>query len=202
MARLAGQIDLSKNEAILDAALEVLSQRGLSASMEEIARRACVSKQTIYNHYGSKAELVRAIAARRVHEMTAAFETPEGIENPAEALASFARVLLTALHNQSGYSIYRMAVLNAPEMPDIARAMYEAGPRGSRRKLADYLAVETRAGRLACPDAMEAAEFFAGMVIGSTQTASLLGIDVSLDEAKVERLATEATARFLKAYAP
>jgi TetR/AcrR family transcriptional repressor of mexJK operon len=202
MARMAGQVDLSKREAILDAALYVLGQRGLSASMEEIARRACVSKQTIYNHYGSKAELVRAIAEQRVHEMTAPLETPEGIENPAEALAGFARILLAAVTNQSGYSIYRMAILNAHEMPDIAQAMYEAGPKTSRARLADYLAVETRTGRLACPNPQEAAEFFAGMVIGSFQSASLLGVDVQLDAVRVERIATEATARFLRAYAP
>ena len=76
MARVAGQIDLSKNEAILDAAIDVLGERGITAPMEAIARRACVSKQTIYNHYGSKAELVRTMAERRVHEMTAPFDMP------------------------------------------------------------------------------------------------------------------------------
>src|SRR6185503_1171575 len=76
MPRLAGQIDVAKNEAILDAALEVLAERGAAASMEEIARRAGVSKQTIYNHYGSKADLVRAMCARRVSEMTAPLEAP------------------------------------------------------------------------------------------------------------------------------
>src|SRR5436190_3757319 len=201
MARLAGQIDLSKNEAILDAALFVLGERGLNASMDEIARRAGVSKQTVYNHYGSKAELVRAIAERRVHGMTAPLETPEGLENPAEALRNFARVLLRSVSNTSTYNIYRLAVVNAPTMPDVAAAMFEAGPRASRRKLADFFAKETRAGRLACPVPMEAAEFFAGMVIGTLQTATLLGVDLGYDEARIERIAGEATARFLKAYA-
>jgi TetR/AcrR family transcriptional regulator, mexJK operon transcriptional repressor len=202
MPRVAGQIDLSKNEAILDAAVEVLAERGLSASMEEIARRACVSKQTIYNHYGSKAELVRALAERRVHEMTAPLEAPDGLENPAEALAGFARVLLGAVLNPGGSSIYRMAILNAHVMPDVARAMYEAGPRASRRALAAFLKAETRAGRLSCPDPLEAAEFFAGMVIGSYQSALLLGVPAQLDPPRIERISHEAAARFLKAYAP
>ena len=42
MPRIVGQIDISKNEAILDAALAVLAERGVSVSMEEIARRAGV----------------------------------------------------------------------------------------------------------------------------------------------------------------
>ena len=69
MPRAVGQIDLAKTEAILDAAAEVFGERGTAASMEEIARRACVSKQTIYNHFGSKPELIRALVDRRVEEM-------------------------------------------------------------------------------------------------------------------------------------
>ncbi|HEY9219927.1 MAG TPA: helix-turn-helix domain-containing protein, partial [Phenylobacterium sp.] len=88
MPRVAGQIDLAKNEAILDAASEVLSLRGFTASMDEIARLAGVSKQTIYNHYGGKAELVRALAERRVHEVTAPLNAPEAAEHPEAALAA------------------------------------------------------------------------------------------------------------------
>jgi TetR/AcrR family transcriptional repressor of mexJK operon len=201
MARVAGQIDLSKNEAILDAAIDVLGERGITAPMEAIARRACVSKQTIYNHYGSKAELVRALALRRVHEMTAPLETPEGLHDPAQGLAGFARVLLRAVMSPGGLNIYRMAMVSAFDMPDVARAMFEAGPKESRLKLARYLALETEAGRLDCPDPLQAAEFFAGMVINSQQSAALLGVPVSLTEAKIDAIAREAAARFLKAYA-
>jgi AcrR family transcriptional regulator len=201
MARVTGQIDLSKNEAILDAALHVLAERGMSAPMEEIARRACVSKQTIYNHYGSKAELVRAMATRRVHEMTAPLETPEGLDDPAQALAGFARVLLSVVFRPGGLNLYRMAMISAFDMPDVARAMFEAGPRASRARLAEYLALETKAGRLNCPDPLQAAEFFAGMVIGSHQSAMLLGVPVPVDEAQIDRVAGEAALRFLRAYA-
>lgn len=202
MARVAGQIDLSKNEAILDAAIEVLGERGITAPMEVIARRACVSKQTIYNHYGSKAELVRALASRRVHEMTAPLETPEGLVDPAQALAGFARVLLRAVITPRGMSLYRMAMINALEMPDVANAMFEAGPKESRARLAVFLALETQVGRLHCPDPLQAAEFFAGMVLGTHQAAALLGVPVTLTDPKIDEIAREAAARFLKAYAP
>jgi AcrR family transcriptional regulator len=203
MPRIAGQIDLAKSEAILDAAVEVLGERGVSAPMEEIARRACVSKQTIYNHYGSKAELVRALCDRRVHEMTAPLETPEGIADPVQALAAFARILMAKLlEGNRGSGFFRAAILGAQDAPEVAQAVYEAGPQASRRRLAEFLELETQAGRLACPDPLEAAEFFAGMVIGSYQTAALLGVDRGLDEARVAHIATEAASRFLRAYAP
>ena len=201
MPRLAGQIDVSKNEAILDAALEVMGQRGLSASLAEIARRAGVSKQTIYNQFGSKADLVRAMSERRVHEITAALTAPETAQNPAEALAGFARALLQVVCQIRGSSLFRAAILHAHDMPDIARAMWEAGPRASRAQLARFLALETDAGRLSCPDPQEAAEFFGGMVSGTYQTAMLLRIDLDLDDARIDHIAREAAMRFLRAYA-
>ena len=201
MPRLAGQIDVSKTAAILDAAAEVLSVRGVAASMDEIARRAQVSKQTIYNHYGSKTELVRALCAQRVEEMTAGLESPEAALHPEAALASFGARLLRGLAQLRSAAFMRMAMTSVAVMPEIAQAFYEAGPRASRARLADFLRIETLAGRLACPDALEAAEFFAGMVIGSYQSAALLGIERGLDDAKIEALGREAAHRFLRAYA-
>jgi AcrR family transcriptional regulator len=201
MGRAPGQIDVTKNEAILDAAMAVLAERGVSVSMDEIARRAGVSKQTIYNHYGSKAELVRAMATRRVHEITAPLEGRGAAENPAEALAGYARVLLNAAFAPGGSALFKTAMLHAGDMPDVARAMWEAGPKASRARLAEFLTLETRAGRLFCPNPQEAAEFFGGMVTGTYQTAMLLGVGVDLDDSKIERIATEASARFLRAYA-
>lgn len=201
MARLSGQIDVAKSEAILDAALDVFVERGISAPIEEIARRAGVSKQTIYNHYGSKAELVQALTARRVHEMVAPLETEEGVADPEQALRGFARILLDKLLTERSRAFLRVAMMGAVEAPELGRAVWEAGPRTSRLRLAAFLDMETKAGRIDCPDPLEAAEFFAGMVIGSYQTAALLGVDRPLDEAAVERIAAEAARRFMRAYA-
>ena len=202
MGRAPGQIDVSKNEAILDAAIAVMSERGWGAPLDEIARRAGVSKQTIYNHYGSKAELARAMSERRSHEVAEVLDAPGALERPEQALAAFARLLLNAVLNSRGMALYRMAMLATATMPEIAHAVYEAGPKTSRRRLADYLRLENAAGRLDCPDPLEAAEFFGGMVLGRYQTAALLGEKVELAQAEIERVAQEATARFMRAYAP
>jgi AcrR family transcriptional regulator len=200
MPRLAGQIDVAKNEAILDAALEVLGERGAAASMEEIARRAGVSKQTIYNHYGCKADLVRAMCARRVNEMTAPLQAPGAMERPEETLAAYARALMKGVLNPRTVSLMRTAMAHAAEMPELPRTIYEAGPLANRRRLARFLEAETRAGRLDCPDPMAAAEAFSGLVVATRQIASLFGAASELSEADAERIAGEAAARFLKLF--
>lgn len=200
MPRVAGQIDLAKGEAILDAAIQVLSERGLAASMEEIARRARVSKQTIYNHYGSKAELIAALVDRRVADITAPLEMPGADEHPEEALASFAKIMLQALINPRASALMRLYIQGATEAPDVARAVFEAGPKASRARLAAFLARETAAGRLAVDDPSLAAEFFGGMVAGTYQLAELLGVDRGLTEPQIDHIAGEAARRFLRAY--
>jgi AcrR family transcriptional regulator len=202
MPRLAGQIDVAKNEAILDAAAEVLSQRGLTASLEEIARVAGVSKQTIYNHFGGKAELVRALAERRVQQTIAPLTAPDAAEHPKDALAAYALSLLEATVSPNSLGFWRVVVQSVGEMPEIGRAVYEAGPKASAEALARFLAGETRAGRLAVPDPMLAAELFRGMAIGALQVAGLLGVPRQPTAAQLARIADEAAARFMRAYAP
>lgn len=202
MPRVAGQIDIAKTEAILDAAAEVFGERGLAAPIEEIARRAGVSKQTIYNHYGAKTELMRAIVERRVAEITAPLLIPGAEEHPEEALAGFGRAMLEAVLKPRGTSMLRMTVQGAVELPDLARAFFEAGPRYSRRMLAEFLERETEAGRMAVDDPKLAAEFFASMVIGVHQIAGLLGLGEDLSDAEMARIASEAARRFMRAYAP
>jgi AcrR family transcriptional regulator len=200
MPRIAGQIDLAKTEAILDAAAEVFGDGGLSSSMEEIARRAGVSKQTIYNHYGSKAELVRAIVDRRVEEIIGPLLAPRAAEHPEEALAAFGKVMMEAVLKSRGTAMLRMIVESSADQPDLARAFFEAGPVTSRRRLADFLRRETAAGRMAVDDPGLAAEFFAGMVIGAHQIAGLLGLKREIGAEEIDRVSTEAAARFMRAY--
>ena len=124
MPRIAGQIDRAKNEAILDAASDVLFERGLAAPLDEIARRAGVSKQTIYNHYGSKAELVRALIARRVQSITASLDVPGADMRPQDALAAYARGILETVRLDRSVAFFRLIIQNAPATPELALAVF------------------------------------------------------------------------------
>jgi TetR/AcrR family transcriptional repressor of mexJK operon len=200
--RVPGQIDVAKTEAILDAAVEVIGERGLSAPMEEIARRAGVSKQTVYNHYGSKAELMRALMGRRVEAITASLREPGAVDNPTETLEAYARSVLETVITTKSYSMLRVIILGSGEMPDVAKEVFESGPLNARRQLAAYLETETRLGRMKVDDFDQAAEFFSGMVMGHSQLRSLLRLPSDKTQEEYGRLAREAAERFMRAYAP
>ena len=66
--RLTGE---ERRTGILDAALAVFSQSGYhSASIDDIAREAGVSKALIYEHFASKQELYADLIARNARELT------------------------------------------------------------------------------------------------------------------------------------
>lgn len=199
MPRAPGQIDLHKSEAMLDAAGAVISERGLGAPVEVIARRAGVSKQTLYNHFGGKDGLIRALVRRRVDQMTAPLADADHAEKPEAALAAFALSLMEAVLSQASLSVMRVAIHGALDMPDMAHTFYEAGPMTTRGRLASFLEAETAAGRLAVDDPQEAAELF-GAMVGARQVKALLGLEVPRDDVTLKRLSLNIARRFVRAY--
>jgi len=202
MPRIAGQIDRAKNEAILDAASIVLAEYGAAASVDRISQKAGVSKQTIYNHYGSKAELMRALIERRVDQVSAPFDLPSAEAHPEKTLSAYARAMLESLNSDRAGAVLRLVILSAPAMPELSDAVIKLIMEGSRQKLALFLQHQTQAGVLAIDDADQAAGFFIGMVMTNFQLLTLLGAPPRLAEGEIEQLANEATRRFLRAYAP
>lgn len=201
MPRLAGQIDQAKAEAMLVAAGQVLSERGLGAPVEAIAKRAGVSKQTLYNHYGGKAGLIAALIRRRVDQMGAALTDDYGPANPEAPLAEFARRLMETLLSPANIALTRVAIQGATEAPEVGRVMHEAGALGTRARLAAFLKAETLAGRLCVDDPIEAAELFTGMV-GAQQLRGLLGVAIDGEREAIARQSAVVAKRFVRAYAP
>lgn len=198
MARRRGQIDERKSEAILDAAAALFADKGLQAKMDEIARLAGVSKQTVYNRFASKLEIAQALAKKRVEDIVAPLR---GSGDPQTVLEALALTLLDKVCSGDKTASIRAVALMSGEAPEIARAIYEAGPRQSLKEIAGWLAEQTRAGRLAVSDPDGAAEMFAGLVLGHAHLRAMLDAPQLPAEHRPGR-AREAARVFLAAYGP
>lgn len=196
MSRAAGQIDETKTEAILEAASQLFAEKGALASMEQIARRAGVSRQTLYNRFPNKLEIGRALAARRSDAISAPLRAGG---DPETVLTAFAAGLLEKLCRADAGASLRGVALMSPEMPDLADAIYQAGPAEGLRRLSAWLSEQDRLDLLSIPDPDAAAEMFSGMVLGHGHLRGILGVaQPSFD---LDRRAAEAARRFLRAFA-
>ena len=198
MARRQGQVDEKKSAAILDAATTLFADKGLAVTMDEIARIAGVSKQTVYNRFASKLEIAQALANRRSDAIAAPLR---GEGEPAAVLETLALTLLDKVCHPDKVGSMRGVALVSVEAPEIARAVYEAGPRRGVRLLAAWLAEQTRLGRLDVPEPEEAAEMFTGLVLGHGHLRAMLDVPQIAPERRAAR-AREAARVFLAAYAP
>lgn len=89
--------DAARNrELLLAAAADEFTERGLDASVADIARRAGVGKGTVFRHFASKDDLIAAIVLDRVEALNTVGERLLDAADPGGALLEF----LTAAAHQ------------------------------------------------------------------------------------------------------
>jgi len=194
-------VSAPKHDAILDAARRVFLRAGYSASMDLVAAEAGVSKQTVYNHFGSKEGLFRAIVDHVSGELLDVLVEGDARPDPAATLEAIARRFLNLLLTPSYLALHRMLVAEAPRFPDLAREIYLGGPARAASELALYLAQESRKGTLAVTDPALAAEQFFGALCGHLHLRTLLSPRDAPGEAEIERAIAHAVRGFLRAQA-
>ena len=85
--------DAARNrESLLRAAAEEFAERGLDASVADIARRAGVGKGTVFRHFATKDDLIAAIVLDRVNALNAVGERLLKAADPGDALLEFLTV--------------------------------------------------------------------------------------------------------------
>ena len=192
--------DPAKRQAIMTAAREEFFEQGYAASMDAIAHRAGVSKQTIYNAFATKEELFAEMVAEVSAQIIAPLADHSPDSTPAEVLTAFARQYLQVIEAPRSIAMIRTLTAQASQFPELIAAFYRTGPANNLAHLAAYLAEETARGRLAASDPVMAAEQFFGMLTGSKHLRNLLGIDPPATAEQQERRITAGVAAFLRAH--
>jgi len=168
MARASRKVDMRKGEAILKAATALFLKVGYEkTSMDAIALKAGVTKQTVYSHYHSKDQLftrmIGDLCTRHVHAEPAAADEKKPFE---EQLYAIGMGLLTLITSPEGMAMTRLVVAEAARYPKIARLYYENGTLRIMQLLADFLDGQMARGRITISDTESAASYFFAMLKG------------------------------------
>ncbi len=116
----------ARPDEILDAALEEFEAAGFdSARMEDVARRAGISKAGVYLYFDSKEALLKALIRREITPVAARVEVlaKAGEADPAVALKRISGVALLLLAQPRIFAIPRLVISISQRFPDIA-ALY------------------------------------------------------------------------------
>jgi TetR/AcrR family transcriptional repressor of mexJK operon len=182
---------------VLRAATSAFLAHGYRSSVERIARRAGVAKQTVYHHFPSKDELFKEVARELSKHILIELEA-----QPRElraGLLRFACAYRKRVLGAQGLAMFRTVVPEVPRFPALARAMYAGGAGALVERLAAYLETGMDAGELRRDDPELAAELFLGMLVGHDRLKRLFAVNCEENE---ERRAGRIVDCFLRAYAP
>jgi AcrR family transcriptional regulator len=114
-----------------------------SVTMDSIAKASGVSKQTLYSYFGSKQELFLALVTEktRVTSRSVLSSVPR-VTDAATARDEVRDLLvaqLTAVMEPEVLALRRLVIGEAVRFPELARALYENGPRVAIASLATVI---------------------------------------------------------------
>jgi TetR/AcrR family transcriptional regulator, mexJK operon transcriptional repressor len=195
-----------KHQAIVEAARTVFLKKGYDGtSMEEIAAKARVSKQTVYKHFADKQRLFTEIVLATTSEIDRVVALVAGtlIETPAlkRDLGHLGRQFIASLMDPQLLRLRRLVIANADRMPELGRTWYEQGFERVLATLATCFAGLVKRDLLYAEDPLIAAHHFVGLLLWiPVNQAMFTGSEQPYTKAELDRYAVAAVNAFLAAY--
>jgi TetR/AcrR family transcriptional repressor of mexJK operon len=189
-----------KRKQIIDAAGSLFINSGFEkVSMEEIAKSAGVSKQTVYSHFGNKQQLFTAAIDGKCDEYDLAPGKINRSMHCEEYLVSFCMHLSALLTSEDAIGMFRVCVAEAGRS-EVSELFWEAGPGKIRSQLANYLAEQNKLGLLNIVNIETAAAQLISMIVCETQFRSVLGLQKNRSDTELKEYVSHCAQMFYKAY--
>jgi TetR/AcrR family transcriptional repressor of mexJK operon len=152
------------------------------ASLDQIAHRAGVSKQTIYSHFVDKEALFKAICSELTEKLTIPLREPATKGDLRSALIRLGEDALAMMLHPASLDLHRLVLSAASRFPELGRAAYEAGAMRMIGDLSALLEQRSQIGDglqrpLNAAQSQVLAEQFIGMLRGFHQVRGLLGVE-------------------------
>ncbi|MBI3779228.1 MAG: TetR/AcrR family transcriptional regulator [Gammaproteobacteria bacterium] len=183
-------------QRLLDAACEAFREEGYQVSIDRIAARAQVARQTVYNHFPSKEALFAEVVRHAIQSVLVTLDSDGDVR---VTLLAFSEAYRTKVLSPDGIAIFRTLTAEAPRFPALAKQFFREGPQTTRKRLAEYLARAMKEGRLKKADPDFAAEMLAAMLTDFDRLRGLMNLQTDLIKPAKSAQVVDC---FLRAFAP
>lgn len=175
-------------EKLLDVAEECFLAEGyVETSIDGLARRAAISKKTIYSRFENKAELFRAVV-HRVGIRTLGAELPDEDDLPLrDGLRMRLRRLAMATTDPAVLAINRLAASQGRKFPEIAQTLKVSGFERYHLPISRYLASCVRRGLIKQIDCEFTTDVILGAMSSPLTYSVIFDTPVGVSLAPVER---------------
>lgn len=190
-----------KRVAILSAARELFLSDGFDrSSVDAVAARAKVSKRTVYDYFGDKQTLLKAVVDAVGRSLVTTIQRTLTDRTDAadleDALVAFSMRIATDMLGSAEYATLQRLV--RAETRQVSRRGYSSMAHTPDEALAERFAAFAAAGLLDAPDPRLAADQFIALTFGVAL--DRLGSANAAEDPRVQPLVCEGVRTFLRAY--
>jgi len=179
---------------IIEAAYEVLAEKGYGGtSMLAVAKRARASNETLYNWFGSKQGLFKAMVQENARAAaTILQEHLAGDSQPAVTLDRLGPELLRLVTSEQAIALNRAAAVDATDTGVLGRTIADSGRNYFVPLLEKLFEHAAASGDMTHLSPAEAAELYISVLIGDLQIARAIGVKPEPSEDEIVRRAYRA----------
>lgn len=189
-----------KTAQILTSATEIFLEAGYAATaMDQVAKRARVSKTTLYSRFPSKEQLFAACVGAFCESFSARLAPgmydDVSIVTALEIIGDSLLGLIWSPHALRGQQI---VLGEAPRQPELARIFHDAGPARTIELVTRFFEHAQAQGRLSVEDPAFAARQFIAALLGHIDCELRLGLCGPPEEGERRQHVKKVVALFLK----
>lgn len=190
-----------KRRQILHAASELFLNEGFAnTSMDKVAKRSGVSKQTVYSHFESKDSLYTAAIVNKcvAYQLDPSrLAQHNGCQLPLkDCLQTIGVQFVKLLHDEDVIAMYRVVIAEANNNPHVAELFYDAGPKASITVLAGMFE-RFSDHRLSSETARALAIDYFSLLKGEFHIRLLFGLATPLSDLQINEKVASAVAKTL-----
>ena len=191
-----------KFDQVVDGATEVFMEVGFDrASVDDIARRAGVSKATLYSYFPDKrllfVEVMSRECERRAEQADALMDKEQP---PSVVMPLVARILIDFFLSDFGQQSFRLAIGQSANFEELGQRFYDSGPGLVERELVPYFEMAEERGELDIPDKQLAAHQFAELTKAWLFPRLMMCVQKDFTPADKSRVIDSAVEMFLARY--
>ena len=181
--------DDRQRDHVVETGRLIFLERGFGrTTMDEVAARARISKQTLYRFFANKSALFAAVVEAHRHSMLA---LPGDYDHLpiAEALAAIARRDIGAEEDRDRHALLEMAFHESVAHPELRETILVHGVEKARADLARWLEARARSEPLAIGDPDDLARILMDLIFGASRPPPRPGTveDPSIRRARIAR---------------
>jgi AcrR family transcriptional regulator len=195
-----GETLSARQQAVLDAVLSLMVEKGGQLTMTAVARRASCSKESLYKWFGDRDGLLTATVQWQASKVRAGNYDRQRLDASAlrESLTRFAANWLGVISSPTSIALNRLAISHAlSHESNLGDIVLANGRVSIGDRLKPVLEAGREAGLLAFDDSETAFRTFFGLVGRDVQIRLLLGDALPMSEAEISSDAARAADQFL-----